>query len=164
MLMVNHLIGFGAGRELVETLVNAAALTKTGTLTAGGGLAALCDGNTNQSTGAGAFHPSGNADGTFVIDCTAAPKVFAKLVTTGTNDGGGYYDSAISTTINAEGSQDASSWTVVGTSGASVSAASQQRTIESNGDTTAWNYLRGRIVSPGGGQTRAAEMTFYELL
>jgi hypothetical protein len=150
-------------RALVEQAISTGALTKIGNLTGGGGLAAAFDGNTNQATGSAAFDPSGNRDGTVGLSLGTA-RIISKVITTGTNDTGGYYDSAISLTIYLEGSQDNSSWTALGNSGASASAASQQRTITSTDQSTAWLYVRVRIGSPGPGQTRIAEAQFFELV
>lgn len=63
MLMVNQLVGFGAGLSTVQTLLDNATGTNIGNSTVGftgGGLAAAFDGTTSQTVTAGCRSNSGN--------------------------------------------------------------------------------------------------------
>lgn len=162
VLAVNR---FAHGRAGVPTPIAQGTGSTVGNMTAGGGLAAHYDGVTAQATAAAGYHPTGGADGTSGKNFTASyARVAYSATVYAVNDAFGFYDSAVSITIYFEGSHDGSAWTALGNTGAFTCAASQVKTILSTDPSTAWEYLRIRIGSPGANSVRAAEVEFTELL
>lgn len=138
--------------------------TNIGNMTAGGGLAAAFDGNTNQADAASARLNSGAGDATAGKDWGAGTAYLvsqARLYATNDTDfyAGG---NATNVTLLIQESSNGSSWTTIGsvTRASNSFANSEVVTINCSGG-TAKGYHQAVFPSNASNNRRAAEVEFY---
>lgn len=161
---VNHLVGFGSGRKLTETLVDRTLGTNIGTFTSNGGLASVFDGNTNQSYTVSGTHIG--ADG-YVGKTHPAARICSRVVCHGANNlGFSSLDNSCTLELYGKnGSAPASSTdgtllgTVTFTDTANESAG---REIVSSDQSTAYDHWFVRVTSAA--NLVMTEIVMYEML
>lgn len=167
MLMVNQLIGFGAGSSAVQTLIDRTLGTTIGDMTSGGGLAAAFDGTTSQAFASSAYK-SASATGYVGKDWGVGnTKTVTGFVAYGSSNLGFEGEGAeLTITITLQGSTD-------NFSSSTVSLGASAGTTNSNGlviskltgitTTTAYRYHRLKIDAPTNTkEIICAECQFYE--
>lgn len=167
MLQATHLIGFGVGRSsaagrTLGSLISPSGLTKIGSMTLGGGLAAAFDGTTNQAGPACAD----NAANGWVGETFASTKRIFQCITYGINNGGydgAGYSGSVTLTLYAKTGAAPSTYsdgTSLGSTTLTNSSATLQRTITSSDTETLWAHAWLYISGPT--FPRLAELEVYE--
>lgn len=164
-LSVNQLIGFGAGREAVETLIPAGDGTIIGNMNNEGLHASAFDGNTSQAFGATAATAGGPTSGYIGKDWGASTTYKITRFRMWSPNDDFFNGNNTSLEFRLYGNSASPSTSTDGTQlyTASYPSGTNQNVDVTSGitTTTAYRYHWIYIAGPGGVQVRCAEAQFY---